>query len=59
MNELVNFINTNHKFRPIEKAVYACYRVVQIQPFDNHDRQIGRYLYAFPVDLQFNDLLFY
>jgi Fic family protein len=41
MRELVNFINSRD-YRPVERAAYTHYRVVQNQPFPNFNNAVAR-----------------
>jgi hypothetical protein len=48
MTELVNFINSrDYKLRPVERAAYTHYRVVQIQPFPNFNNVVARLMMNF------------
>ncbi|HXP50900.1 MAG TPA: Fic family protein [Bacteroidia bacterium] len=46
MTELVNFINSR-KLRPVERAAFTHYRVVQIQPFPNFNNVVARLVMNF------------
>ena len=46
MRELVNFINSRD-YRPVERAAFAHYRVVQIQPFPNFNNVVARLMMNF------------